>query len=80
MGLNMGLSLKIREWCVFWLFFKIDQCSAISFKKYLRELSIDMAEHGSIFKNKGVVRVLVILQDRPMFSHVIQKDSARAFR
>jgi len=27
----------------------------------------------------GVVRILVIFQDRPMFSHIIQKVSARAF-
>jgi len=27
----------------------------------------------------GVVRILVIFQDRPMFSHIIRKASARAF-
>ena len=27
----------------------------------------------------GVIRILVIFQDRPMFSHIIQKVSARAF-
>jgi len=36
---------------VFWVFFKIGQCSAISFKRSRRELSIDEAEHGSMLKN-----------------------------
>jgi len=31
-----------------------------------RELSIDVAEHRSILKNKGVTRILVIFQDRPV--------------
>ena len=56
-----------------------DRCSAISFKKSRRELSIDGAEHRSILKSKGAVRSLVIFQDRPMFSHITQKVSARAF-
>ena len=43
-----------------------------------RELSIDVAEHRSILKNKGVVRILVIIQDRLKFSHIIQKASAGA--
>jgi len=30
-------------------------------------------------KNEGVVRILVIFQDRPMFSHIIQMVSVRAF-
>ena len=34
-----------------WLFFKIDLCSAISFKRSRRELSINVAEHRSILKN-----------------------------
>ena len=51
---------------MFWLFFKIEQCSAISFKRSRRELSIDVAEHRSILKSKGVVRILVIFQDRPI--------------
>jgi len=37
-----------------------------------------VAEHRSILKNKRVVRILVIFEDRPMFSHIIQKVSARA--
>jgi len=37
---------------VFWLFFKIGLCSAISFKRSQRELSIDVAQHRSILKNK----------------------------
>jgi len=32
-----------------------------------------MAEHRSILKSKGVVRILVIFQDRPVFSHIIRK-------
>jgi len=28
-----------------------------------------------ILKNKGVVRIFVIFQDRPMFNHIVQKDS-----
>ena len=74
------LSMKLQlGWYVFWLFFKIDLCSAISFKRSRRELSIDVAEHKSMSKNKGVVRILVIFQDKPMFSHIIRKVSARAF-
>jgi len=59
--------------------FKINLCSAISFKRPRRKLSIDVAEHGSILKNKGVMRILVIFQDTTMFSHIIQKVSVRAF-
>jgi len=36
---------------VFWLFFKIGLCSAISFERSRRELSIDVAERRSILKN-----------------------------
>jgi len=50
MWLNIGLSYKVREKFVFWLFFKIDLCSAISFKRSRRELSIDVAEQRSILK------------------------------
>ena len=38
-----------------------------------------MAEHRSILKNNRVERILVIFEDRPMFRHIIQKVSARAF-
>ena len=44
-----------------------------------RELSIDVAEHRPILKIKGVVCILVIFQDIPIFSHIIRKVSARAF-
>ena len=71
MWLNIDLSWKIRERCVFSLFFKIDLCSATSFERSRRELSIDVAEHRSILENKGEVRILVIFQDRPVFSHII---------
>jgi len=74
----LGVKPK-RGWYVFWLFFKIDLCSAISFIRSRRELLIDVAEQRSILKNKGVVRILVIFQDRRMFSHIIQKVLARAF-
>jgi len=40
-----------RGWYVFWLFFKIGQCSAILFERSRRELSIDVAEHRSMLKN-----------------------------
>jgi len=38
-------------WYVFWLFFKIALCSAILFKRFRRELSIDVAQHWSMSKN-----------------------------
>jgi len=53
--------------------------SAISFKRSRRELSIDVAEHRSTLKNKGVVRIFVVFRDRPLLSRVIQRVSARAF-
>ena len=74
----MGVKLKWGNY-VFCLIFKVGLCSAISFKKSRRELSIDVAEHRSILKSKGEVRTLVIFQDRPMFSHIIQQVLARAF-
>jgi len=68
-----------REWYVFRLFFKIGKRSAISFERSRGELFIDVAEHRSVLKNKGVVSILVIFQDRYMFIHIIQKVSSRAF-
>jgi len=50
MWLNLGLSWKIREFCVFRSFLKIDLCSAISFKRSRLELSIDVSEHRSILE------------------------------
>jgi len=41
--------------------------------------AIEVAELRPILKNKGVVRILVIIYGRPMFSHIIQKVSVRAF-
>jgi len=61
------------------LFSKIDLYSATSFKRSWQELSIDVTEHGSILKNEGVKRISVIFHDRPVFSHIIQEVSARAF-
>ena len=96
----------MKEYRVLWLFFKVDLCLAIAFKRSRRELSIDVAEQGPNLKNegvvrilvifqgrsfslmwlnirlsinKGVVRILVVFQNRPMFSHIIQTVSARAF-
>jgi len=40
-----------RGYYVFWLFSKIGLCSATSFKRSRRELSIDVAEHRSMLKN-----------------------------
>ena len=60
-----------RGYYVFWLVFEINLCSAIPFKRSRRELSINVAEHRSIFKNKGVMRIMFIFQDRPVFSHII---------
>jgi len=51
MWLNIGLSWKIKDLCVFWLFIKIALCSAISFKRSRWELSIDVAKHMSTLKN-----------------------------
>jgi len=74
----LGVKPK-RGWYVFRSFFKMGLCLAISFKRSRWELSIDVAGHRSILKNKGIVRILAIFQDGPMFSHIIQKVSARAF-
>jgi len=46
----LGMKPK-RRWYEFCLFFKVDRCSAISFKRSRRELSIDMAEHRPMLKN-----------------------------
>jgi len=79
MWLNIALSRKTTEQCVFWLFFKMELCLATSFKRSRRELSIDVAVHSSFLKSKGAMRILDIFQDRPMFNHINQKVSARAF-
>jgi len=49
---------------IFVLFLKIDLCSAILFKRSRQELSIDVAEHWSTLKSKGVVGIMAIFQDR----------------
>jgi len=49
----------------------IDLCSATQFKRSRRELSNDVAERWCILKRKGEMRILVIFQDRPKFSHII---------
>ena len=48
--LYLGVKPK-RGWYVFRLFFKVGLCSAISFKRSRRELSIDVAELLSMLKN-----------------------------
>jgi len=73
------LGEKLKGLYVFWLFIKIGFFSATWFKRSRRELSIDVAEHKSMLESKGVVRILVIFQARPVFNHIIQKVSARAF-
>jgi len=45
----LGVKLK-RDWYVFWLFFKIDLCSATLMKSSRRDLSNDVGL-GSILKN-----------------------------
>ena len=74
----LGVQVK-GGWCGFQLLFKIDLCSSASFKRSRRELSIDVAERTSISKSTEVKRILVTFQDKPMFNHIIQKVSARAF-
>jgi len=50
----LGVKPK-RGWNVFWLFFMIGICSAISFKRSRRELPIDVAEHRSTLKNNQIM-------------------------
>jgi len=58
-----------RGWYVFWVFFKIGLCSAISFKSSRRELSIHMAEHRSILKQYQNTHC-------PRFSFIPKKGTA----
>jgi len=53
MWLNIGLSWKIKELCVLWLFFKIDW-SSTKFDRSWRELSINAVEHRSFLKNDQI--------------------------
>jgi len=49
--LYIVLGVKPKQWWyVFWYFFKIGLCSALSFKRSPRELSIYVAEHRSMLK------------------------------
>jgi len=43
-------------------------------------LSNDVAEHRSILKNKGTVRILIIFQDKRMFSHINGKLPPSPFK
>jgi len=56
------------------LLFKIGLRSAISCKRFWRELSIDVAKHRSILKIDGVMRILVSFQDRPTFSQRFRRE------
>jgi len=60
----LGVKLK-RGWYVFWLFFMIDPCSATSFKRSRRELSINVAEDRSILKNIAKIRSIPSYVSRP---------------
>ena len=53
--------------------------SSTSLKRFWRELFIGVAEHRSILKNEGAMRILVIFRDRHMLIHIIEKVLARAF-
>jgi len=54
--------LKSKGVVLILIIFKIDLCSAISFKRSRRELSIDVAEHKPVLKSKGVVLILIIFK------------------
>ena len=54
-------------------------CSATSFKRSRRERTIVVAEHRSMLKINGLMCIFVTFQERLMFSHIIQRVSARAF-
>jgi len=69
----------MSEECVIGLFFKIDLCSTISFKRSRRELSIDVAEHRSILKDEGEMRILVIFHDRPNVQPYHSKGLGESF-
>jgi len=76
MWLNIGLSWKIRELSVFWLFFKVDLYSAVSFKRSRWVLSINMAEHRSILKKKEYC-VFWLFSDIDLCSAISFKRSRR---
>jgi len=44
-----------------------------------RDLVNDMAEHRPILKNNQNTHYSLVFQDRPMFSHIIEKLSPRPF-
>ena len=73
------LGIKLKRGYLFWVFFKIGLCSAISFERSRRKHSFDVAEHRPILETKGVMRILIIFQDWPMFNHAIRKVSAKTF-
>jgi len=62
MWLNIGLSWKQNGVMRILVIFMVDLCSAISFKRSGRELSIDLAELRPILKYKGLMRILVIFR------------------
>ena len=60
----LGVKRK-RGWYVFSYFFKIGECSAISFKRSRRELSTDVAEHRSILNKYQNTRCLKQVYQSP---------------
>ena len=60
-------------------FFKIELCSAILMESTQRDLLNDTAEYRSTLKNNQNTLNSLIFQDRPMFSHINGKHSARSF-
>jgi len=56
------LGMKPKQGVVlFWLFFKVDLCSALSFKRYRRELSFDEAEHVGLSLKMTKIRTTPVL-------------------
>jgi len=74
----LGVKLK-RGLYVFWLFFKIDLCSATSMESSPRDLSNDVAERGSILNNNQNTHYSLIFLGRPMLSYINRKFSSRPF-
>jgi len=68
----LGVKPK-RGWYVFWLFFKMEQCSAISFKRSRRELSIDVAEHRSMLKYHENTHYPLLVSNPKQVKHSLKR-------
>jgi len=79
MWLIIGLSWKITKIRTIPLLFETKICSATSMECFCRDLLNDMADHGLSLKNNQNTHYSLIFRDEIMFSHIIQKVSARAF-